>query len=269
MSDYLFDIRAVTDERPYFHRFLKRDSLSELSDTLGGLTPAFQETGQLILTATLVQVTALAVVMIVLPLVGGVKTLRAAKGKGPTLAYFLLLGLGFMLLEMGFLQKFILYLSAPIYSAAVVISSFLVFAGVGSLASARWRGRSKHVMLLAASGIVVLAGVYIAGLNSWLALTQGCALWTRCLTASATIAPLAFLMGHMFPTGLGQVSSAQPAIVPWAWAVNGFASVTATIGAPLLAMSLGFSRVVLIAVLCYALAGMIATRLPEGSGNNQ
>ena len=69
-------------------------------------------------------------------------------------------------------------------------------------------------------------------------------------------------MGYMFPTGLRQLGGGLSVLVPWAWAVNGFASVVATVATPLLAMNFGFLMVVFLAIGCYALAGLIGRFLP-------
>jgi hypothetical protein len=70
----------------------------------------------------------------------------------------------------------------------------------------------------------------------------------------ALIAPLALFMGMPFPLALVRVAAARPALVPWAWGVNGCASVLSAILAILLAMSLGFNAVVLVAIGLYAAA---------------
>ena len=80
------------------------------------------------------------------------------------------------------------------------------------------------------------------------------------------IAPLAFFMGMPFPLGLSRVWSGAPALVPWAWGVNGCASVLSAILAALIAMTLGFSSVVLAASLLYAGAAMILRRPLEVAG---
>jgi hypothetical protein len=257
LRNYIFDVRAATDDRPYFHHFLKWRNLPRLREQLGGLSPAFFEVGYLMLLAALVQTLLLAAALILLPLAPGRRLLRSIPRKAPTLAYFLLLGVGFMLLEMGFLQKLILYLADPIYSAAAVIGGFLVFSGLGSQLSSYWPGRLQQIVLLAASAVVCLGGAYLFGMDHWLTLTQGKSQLVKFVIAAATIAPLAFAMGHLFPTGLRQVGTSSPALVPWAWAVNGFASVVATVAAPLLAMNVGFSRLVVMAIGCYALAGVV------------
>ena len=265
IDNYLFDLTAPTDEKPFFFHFLKWRALASLSDQLGAQSRAYLELGYLILLAALAQAVVLAAVMILLPLVPGLRTLKAAPRRAATLGYFLCLGVGFMLLEMGFLQKLILYLAHPIYSAAVVIAGFLIFAGLGSQLSRYWRATPGRIITRSAAAIVGLAVVYMFLLDDWLALTQGRAVWVRFAVAAATIAPPAVAMGHMFPTALRRLADPAPALVPWAWAINGFASVVATVGAPLLAMSVGFSRLTLVAAACYALAGVLGRRLPSPS----
>jgi len=193
-----------------------------------------------------------------------IQSLRSARRRAAVFAYFLALGLGFMLLEMGFLQKLILYLSHPIYSAAAVIASFLVFSGLGSQFSRHWKTRPKRVVAAAATVIIIISLAYSLVLDGWLGLTQAQPIALRFLVACATIAPLAFAMGHMFPTGLRQVGKDQPGLVPWAWAVNGFTSVVATVATPLLAAEVGFGVVILTATVCYAAAGIASRWVTEG-----
>ncbi len=263
LDEYLFDVSAPTDDRPYFHHFFRWETLETIREQLKGRSRAFVEIGYVLLLAALVQIVPLAAVLIVLPLAFRAGGLRGAGGRSATLGYFLLLGAGFMLLEMGFLQKFILYLAHPTYSAGVVIAGFLVFGGLGSYLSGRCRAAPVRVTTIAAAVVVALSAAYLLVLEDWLAMSQAAALPARIVIAAGTIAPLALAMGHMFPAGLRQVSAAAGALVPWAWAVNGFASVTATVLAPLLGMHLGFRWVLIIALACYALAGVVGRLLPR------
>jgi len=265
LADYAFDLIPPTDDRPYFFNFLRLRYLPAIKEQLGGLSPAYLELGTLMLLAALGQTVLLAAILIVLPLVPRAPTLREAEGKAAALAYFILLGAGFMFLEMGFLQRLILYLGHPIYSAAAVISSFLVFAGLGSRISQRWQACPRRIIARASGLIVILALAALAGVHLWLPATQAWPTVARFAVAALLMGPLAFVMGQMFPSGLRALAGASPAIVPWAWAVNGFSSVAATISAPLLAMKWGFSRLALIAVGCYALAGLLSHRLPGSS----
>jgi hypothetical protein len=261
LADYPFAVGATTDDRPYFSHFFRWRSLPLLWRQLGERARAYLEGGYLMLVAALGQAIVLGAALVVLPLTPAARGLRAAGGKAAALAYFLLTGLGFMLLEMGFLQKLILYLAHPIYSAAVVISAFLVFGGLGSSLSVRWPASPMRVASVAAAAVVVIGTACLLALEGWLSLTQGAAAWVRFLVAGASLAPLALAMGHLFPSGVRQVGKASPPLVPWAWAVNGFASVVATVAAPLVAMEIGFVRLGLAAAACYALAGLVARRL--------
>ena len=276
LANYMFELAAATDEKPFFYHFFGWRSLEvlrEQSDPDRRDYRVYLELGYLLLLATLGQAVALALVMILLPLVPGVSALWRTKGRAAALGYFSLLGVAFMLLEMGFLQKLILYLAHPIYSAAVVIASFLIFAGLGSHVSRLWRAGTRRVIACAAGAVVLLAAAYLLGLDELLGGTQGEPMWARFLISAGVIAPLAFAMGHMFPSALRGLAASAPRLVPWAWAVNGFASVAATVAAPLLAMSVGFSHLILVAVGAYALAGLLgACCLPEtrfgGSGSD-
>jgi hypothetical protein len=263
LAQYPFQVEATTDDRPYFFHAFRWHSLPVLWDQLGQRARAYLEVGYLMLIAALCQSMVLSVGLIVLPLLPGIRGIRAAKGKAAALGYFLAIGTGFMLLEMGFLQKLVLYLAHPIYSAAVVISAFLIFSGVGSLVSSHWPGSPRRTGALAAVAVMIVGGTCLAVLDGWLGLTQGSPAWVRFLVAGGTIAPLALAMGHLFPSGLRQLGVGSAALVPWAWAVNGFASVIATVAAPLLAMQFGFTRLALGAMACYALAGLLCRFLPE------
>jgi len=254
IGHYPFDITAPTDDRPYFFHSFRWQSLGKLQQELGAGSHAFLELGYLMLIATLAQTLLLGILLVFAPLVPGARSLARVRGKGSCLLYFLLLGLGFMLLEMGFVQKLVLYLAHPIYAAAVVIAAFLLFAGLGSALESRWKAPARTVVGIAAGLVVIFGVAYLAGLDAWLGLTISWPLAGRCAVAILTIAPLATAMGHLFPAGLKRLGESGPELIPWSLAVNGVASVAASAAAPLLAMEIGFSRLTLLAVGCYGLA---------------
>ncbi len=263
LDAYVFRLEAPTDDKPYFHHFFRWRAWELLRSRLGAQSRAFLELGTLLLWAALGQAAVLSFLFILLPLLPRTRKISRSRGRPAVLGYFLLLGLSFMFIEMGFFQKLILYLAHPVYSAAVVLSGFLLFAGAGSRASARWSAENRRVPVLFALLITALSLVYLVGMDRWLALSRSMEPWVRVIVALGTIGPLAFSMGHMFPAGLRRVLLFQPSLVPWAWAVNGCASVVATVLAPLLAMGLGFTRLILIATACYLLAGAVSLRLPQ------
>jgi len=263
LAEYPFDVRATTDDRPFFAHFFRWKSLPALADQLGRRLRAYLERGYLMLAAALGQSVVLAAVLILVPLAPRAGALRGAPRKAVGLAYFLLIGLGFMALEMGFLGRLMLYLADPVVAAAAVIASFLVFGGVGSLLSRAWPLGPRQVASASAAAVLAIGTIYLLYLDAWLAAAQGEAMPVRFLVAAGLIAPLAVAMGHLFPSGLRQVGLAAPAVVPWAWAVGGVASVIATVATPLAAMHVGFARVGLAALGCYAAAGVLAWWLPE------
>lgn len=259
LDDYIFAVDATTDDRPYFFHSFRWRSMEEFRRQLGGASPAFMEIGYLMIVAALAQAVFLGLLLVVLPQ-AGIGALRGRKHRGVSLGFFSLVGAGFMLLEMGFFQKLILYLAHPIYSAAVVIAAFLVFGGLGSWISRLWPMPPRRLAAAGAAVVGAMGLAYLAAMDGWLSLTQSQPPPVRYITAALTIAPLAMAMGHVFPAGLRHIGKSGPKLVPWAWAANGFASVVATVAAPLIAMSFGFTILTAIAVGCYLLAGLLWVR---------
>jgi len=139
---------------------------------------------------------------------------------------------------------------------AVVLTAFLLFAGLGSRVAGRFQaaGRSRRAVGLAAAAIAGLALLYVLVLppafRQWMGLADG----VRIGLSVLLIAPLAFAMGMPFPLGLASVAARTPTLTPWAWAVNGFASVVAAVLATVLAVHGGFTTVVIVAVVLYLIA---------------
>jgi uncharacterized membrane protein len=65
------------------------------------------------------------------------------------------------------------------------------------------------------------------------------------------IAPLAFFMGMPFPMALAGLAKHANQFVPWAWGINGCASVISAVLATLLAIHFGFTAVILFALILY------------------
>ena len=266
LDRYKFDLTPATDDRPYFFHFFKWPSLPELLDvrSRGGLPPL--DWGYPVLIMALLQALAVSLLLILLPLAlagtrrGFAAAPQVLRRRVPV--YFLALGLGFMAIEIPFLQRFSLFLSHPLYAAAVVLASFLVFAGLGARFSARLRPAARWPFA-AIAGIALLYVVLLPPLLSALmALAQA---WKILLTV-LLVAPLAFCMGMPFPLGLAAVAGRAAPLVPWAWGINGFASVVATLLATLLAMHWGQSLVVVAAVLLY---GVAAWQFPQLSPDDE
>jgi spermidine synthase len=267
LADYPYNLTPATDDQPYFFHFFRWRSLPEfLAFTRRGGLP-YVEWGYLVLAGTLLQAALASLLLVLMPLwLSGAGT-RRQKARAVRyrflVGYFLAIGLAFLFIEMAFIQKFILFLSHPIYAVSVVVCAFLVFAGLGSAWSARLQGGSggatslRQPVVLAVSAIGFLSVVYTLVLPPVFEQLISLADTTKIVISMALIAPLAFFMGVPFPTGLTRLGELAPDLIPWAWGVNGCASVLSAILATLLAMQLGFTVVVFMAVCLYGLAALL------------
>lgn len=265
VDSYKFDISPTTDDRPYFFDFFKWRTLPELLSLrrVGGA--ALLDWGELILFATLAQAILLSAFLILLPLGLGLRRSPHGVATWRLAVYFSALGLAFLFVEIAFIQRFVLFLGDPIYAVAVCLAGFLVFAGIGSGVSAamqRRLGRGKASQAggveVAVAGIVVSALIYLAALGPIFERLAGLPEIGRLALSLVLIAPLAFFMGMPFPLGLTAVSRTDPRFVPWAWGLNGCASVISAVLATIIAMHLGFATVVVSAVALYGLAALVS-----------
>jgi hypothetical protein len=267
-ATYPFEVSPPTDDRPFFSHFFKWSQAEQVLAELGKTWQPFGGAGYFVILALLVLSTALAALIIVLPV--PVARWQKAVGQEPTglgkstslppgvtipyLAYFGLIGLAFLLVEIPLIQRFILFLGHPAYSLTAVLFTILLFSGLGSQSSQRFPLRLALglLVLLLLAGPPLLPTLFEATLSLPLAL--------RLALTVVTLGPLGFLMGVPFPGGIQGLLSGKgrSGLIPWAWAVNGAASVVASVLAALLALSFGFSWVLWIGAICYAGAWLTA-----------
>jgi hypothetical protein len=258
LDDYKFNLRPASDDQPYFFHFFKWRTLPEVMQLRERGGAPLADAGYLVLTATLVQAVIASLLLILLPIWMYQRRINPAKQgvrRSMVMGYFFILGLAFLFIEIAFIQKLLLFLHHPLYAVAVVLSSFLVFSGLGSA----WLGRVSpggrgRLLSQAVTGIVVLGAVYLLSLAPLLDRLAMLPDAMRILISVSLIAPLAFCMGMPFPLGLGRLADHAPDLIPWAWAINGCASVISAVLATLLAIHLGFSTVIAVALTLYALA---------------
>ena len=260
IARYKFHIAPATDDKPYFFHFFKWSALPEVMALRKRGGASLIEWSYLILIATIVQAVLAGVFLILLPLSRVKRSWPQGAGRRMG-SYFFLLGLAFLFIEMAFIQKFILFLSHPLYAVAVVLSGFLLFAGVGSACSGQLANkieRTRHSLVsIAVVGISAIALLYLALLPMLFQQLMGLADSIKVVISVFLIAPLAFCMGMPFPLGLNRVANNIPDFIPWAWGINGFASVISATLATLLAIEFGFTAVVLFALGCYIAAAAI------------
>jgi hypothetical protein len=242
---YPFCITPATDDSPYFSRFFRWSSLPELMRRHGSGGASLIQWGYLILIAMAVQAALAGILLILLPLAVFRRGQRTWKSSGRAALAFTCLGLGFLFLEIAFIQRLILLLGDPVAAVSVALGSFLVFAGLGSMACGRL-GLGRAVLCLCLTVLLLFLGLDLLG-PTLMAQAWG----LKVGLAVAMCAVPAFFMGMPLPLGLETVSRQAPEWIPWAWGVNGFASVLAPILATLLSIHLGLASVVGGACLLY------------------
>jgi spermidine synthase len=262
LDRYKFDLSPATDERPYFFDFFRWRALPELLARRASGGAALLDWGYPILVATLVQAGALSLLLILAPVWFFLGRPEPVSGTWRVALYFLAIGLAFLFVEIASMQRFILFLGHPLYATSVVLCGFLVFAGLGSGAAATLERRlaAWHIgpaispITVAIGGIALVALAHLLVLPPLFALLMPLPDIAKIPISLALIAPLAFCMGMPFPLALARLAARTPDLLPWAWGINGCASVLSAILATLLAMSFGFRAVVLTALALYLLA---------------
>jgi len=262
-------LTPATDDQPFFNQRLRWRALTwrphVFLDVLfpkGGNNDGYQPIAEVYLLLLFAQSVVIGAIFILLPLVRSSRAGLREAGRWSFLVYFAALGLGFIMVEMVLLQRFTLFLGQPIYTLAVVLAGLLISTGTGSYVTGGLRDSSKWsfvpiiAAVLGALGVMALLTPYV------LSAALGLGLPWRVLISLLLIAPLGFVLGMPFPKGLRAVGVVSPALVPWAWGVNGFFTVIGSVAAVILGMAFGFRFVMGAAAVCY-LVGLTAIIMPE------
>ncbi|PLX80697.1 MAG: hypothetical protein C0616_07330 [Desulfuromonas sp.] len=249
-----FDVRPTSDDKPFFYYMFKPGDFLNLFFFPTEIP--FSDRAILTLRNLLVVVTALVLVCLLLPL----SLLRGrallARGGWRRLLYFSCLGLGFMLLEIGMLRQFILFLGPPIYALAVILCALLVFSGFGSLLAARVPpGREKRWLLTVLLALVLLSQFYSYGLAMLLDSMLAAPILVRCFASVMLLVPLGLLLGFPLPLGM-RLLHGDAAAVAWSWGVNGATSVFGALLAVVIAMNAGFTVTLLSGGAVYAVGAL-------------
>jgi len=261
---YPLDISPPTDSRPFFFNLLRLSRPWEIASYWG--RPSGVVTGNLVATVTL-----LVVFLIALIFAAGILILPykfapagALLPRPPELAWFALIGLGFMFTEIAFMQRLSVFLGHPVYALAVVLFSLILFTGLGSFASEKIRLTTTARLIAYA---LVLAA-YLAVAGWWMPQItiafQGLALGGRVGICLLILGPAGLLMGQAFPAGmrLARRPGADP--TPWLWGVNGAAGVLASVLAVMISIAYGITATMMLGAACYAALVVVALRLRPG-----
>lgn len=252
---YAYNVSPVTDGAPFFFFTLKTDQVfrSILAGTGKGMD--WRINLGVVVLGMLLMISMLAVLaFLVLPLL----LQREGSGRGMNagaLLYFVAIGVGYILVEISLIQRFVLFLGHPTYALTVVVFLLLLSSGAGSFA-ARRPGVGWVI-----AGIVGLVLLDVLLLPWMLSAGVGLAFGLKLIVSAAVLVPLGFLMGMPFPTGLKIIARTGNATVEWAWAMNAAASVLGSVTAMIIAIHFGLTVTLSCAALAYAIAGMWSRRL--------
>lgn len=250
------DLKPPTDDRPFFFNQLPFYQPLKVYRLAVTKSPGGVMHGNMMAALTLLIILVvslgLVVLTIILPLRPALKDVGAQLVVGGT-AYFFLIGLGFMTVEIALLQRMSVFLGHPIYSLSVVLFSLILTTGLGSLISDRLPLDSRGKFALWAG----LTGAYLMLLPFWLPKVllafDNADLLARGALCVAAITPAGLLMGFGFPTGMRLVSALDPNPTPWFWGINGAAGVLAaglTVG---VSLAFGISVALVAGGVCYPL----------------
>jgi hypothetical protein len=262
-SQEAFRLTPVTFDRPFFYAVLRLSQLGTLLQRLEILPQ--QEIGALVNLAVLAQAVVLAALVLLVPVLApGRLRGKAGRPRAPlgtllrAIVYFPALGLGFLWIELYLIEKASFYLADRTSGFALVLTGMLVFSGLGSLLADRLGPAPRRGMAVAALVVLAWGAVLAVGLQPMMLDSLSWPWAVRAVLVLVLVAPASVAMGVPVPLGLGAVTGdgASPALLPWAWGLNGAFSVLATPLANLVAREVGFSRVLLGGTLLYVLAAL-------------
>jgi spermidine synthase len=251
-----FDYSPVFDSSPYFFNAVRLRNVPRLLARGGHGTNL---RALMFVFAFMVAALILVALTIVLPLKrwasrqGGV-----APPVAGGIAYFVGIGMGFMLVEMAMMQQLSIFLGHPIYSLVVVLAGLILSTGVGSLVSDRLHLASNAASRMPALAVTLILILYslavIPVIHRFIAET----LWQRAFLSLALVAPCGFLMGFCFPVGLRWMTVLnQEENLPWMWALNGAAATLGSFVAIILSMETSIVTCGRIGAACYLLAAIV------------
>ena len=244
--NYQFDITPVDDNRPFFFYTVQpRDIADYLLKSGGAADAKVNKAVPKLFQALAVSIVAVLVILILPPLLLGTRLPHEKSVRG-FLLYFLAIGAGYILVEVALIQKFVLFLGHPTYALTVVIFSMLVSSGLGSYLSRKIvADRNNRLLATLAAAALLVTGLALSA-QPILTAGIGLPLIVKMIATVAMIAPVGFVMGIPFPTGLRLLEARHQPSVRWAWSLNAAASVLGSVGALVLALYLGLVQTMLI-----------------------
>jgi hypothetical protein len=257
--NYPFDISPVSDDRPFFFYTVQpRDVPAYLLATAGKAADVKTNIAlPKLIQAMFISIAAIIVILILPPLVLGTRLPKDAAVRW-FLPYFLAIGVGYILIEVALIQKFVLFLGHPTYALTVVIFSLLIASGAGSFFSRKLVGRHRSRLVTVLGVAFALVAILAAVVPPLLTAGVGLPLFVKVLLTVVLLAPAGFAMGMPFPSALRMLDRHHGSAVRWAWSLNAAASVAGSVGALVLGLYLGLMQTLLLGGALYLVALALA-----------
>jgi hypothetical protein len=261
-----FNLFPTTDNRPFFDHLEKFGHFKTTANLLPDdfrLLLTYYNIADITLLVLLGEACLLSLLFVILPNWFLNRVGVRVERSWSYLLYFFCLGLGFIMLEIAAVQRFTLFIGSPLYAVTTVLFALLASAGLGSYLARRRGSRPLSLLPKVLPLISLLIIVLGLGAGAVFGVSLALPLPARVSVAVLMIAPVGLLMGMPFPLGLRAAASAATPLVPWMWAVNGYASVIGSVLAVILALNVGFRAVLLIAAGLYVAALCCTTRFQK------
>ena len=261
---YAYNVAPVTDNAPFFFFTLKASQIWRSAHSTDAMDWKVN-LGVAVLFILLVISLLAVVAFLIVPLIFQTKTLPTGTLQTPatttpaaSLLYFVAIGLGYILVEITFIQRFVLFLGHPTYALTVVVFLMLLSSGAGSVVSRKWMAKPQKVwvpLLIIASSLMVYVRILQSILNSLV----GAPFPAKLVISALVLAPLGFVMGMPFPAGLSALANARGPSdnsnsIEWAWAMNAASSVLGSVLAIIIAILFGLNATLTCGALAYLLA---------------
>ncbi len=247
-AHYDFNVAPVSDNAPFFFFTVRAGDL--VRNTLAHGMDWRINLGVAVLGMLLIISAAAVVFFLIVPLA---LSRRARAARPARLLYFVAVGLGYILVEIAFIQRFVLFLGHPVYAMTVVVFLMLLSSGAGSMMSRRWIADPMRVtrpLLLIAAALLA----YVAILPLILGSLVGLPFMLKLVISGILLVPPGFVMGMPFPSGLRALSGSGESAVEWAWAMNAASSVLGSVLAMVIAIQAGLNVVLACGAVAYLLA---------------
>ncbi len=196
-------------------------------------------------------------VFLVLPFVRrGPAQLKGVPGVGVILGYVACLGYGYLAVETILIHELVLFVGHPTYAITLVLLVMLLSSGAGAVWSGRVSpDRIPTVLRRVLVGVLVLGAIQAFLMPELLHATAlGAPLGVRMALVFVLLMPLGLIMGMPFPLVIRMLPARASGIVPWAWALNGWMSVVASLATVLISRTWGYSNAFVFALGAYLLA---------------